>query len=118
MEDTVQIVQETKASLVEYLPKLATACQTIADRLQDVQETWIGLFEAMLEGVQWVTEALTGLQQVKAQEYDDLQVERILVVMKELLGALHNQDNVLLADLLQYELKPLLENYHANLAAK
>ncbi|MBL0385522.1 hypothetical protein JJB07_02570 [Tumebacillus sp. ITR2] len=111
MENTKQLVSETKESLQGYLPKLIHACEDIASQLQSSQDSWVPLFNALLEGVQWVMNAVTGIQSVQSEELSQLKLTRLQEVLVEVQEALTNQDMVLFPDLLEYELKPLLQTF-------
>lgn len=110
MNDVAELVQETKRSCLDYLPKLIGACEDLAERLQ-LGAHWLDLFQAFVDGLSWLNQAFHGIQALEPHEAEGVDVAPLKDVLAQLEGTLKNQDLVYLADVLQYELKPLLENY-------
>lgn len=108
MQDVQLLIDETKESLIEYLPKLANACQEVANLIQETQDSWLQLFEALLEGVEWVSNATAGIQKIVPEAFESTHHERLQQILQEMYTALSQQDMVLLPDLLLYELNPVL----------
>lgn len=104
------IVQETLESMIDYVPKLAAASEKIAIDIQTHQEGWIDTLLAYLEGLNWLVEAVAGLQRLDRFLLEDWNIELIKPHMDQMSEALEQNDFVSLCDLLQYELRPMLES--------
>ncbi|PWK16180.1 hypothetical protein [Tumebacillus permanentifrigoris] len=111
MNDVQVLVRETKESLADYLPNLIAACDQVAEKFQTGQEDWVELFQAVLEGINWVTGAVQGIRNVESTTLLGLELERVIELLQEVQAAMTNRDYVLFCDLLQYELKTLLQAY-------
>lgn len=106
----LQLVLETLETCEEYVPRLITATKDIAYHLQSGNEAaGIGLLEPVFEGIGWVIDAVHGIQQNRYPL--DIQVTEMQEVLKSLEEALEMRDYVLMADLFEYEIAPLLENW-------
>lgn len=102
------IIIETLDSLKEYTPRLKEASESIAESLQSGdQNKSVQQLPQFFEGIQWVVSAINGLK----QNGYDLSVDTLYLneFLKEIEEAIINQDYVLLADLLEYEISPILE---------
>lgn len=105
-----KLIKETLDSCIEYIPKLLKAVSNIVYNMQSGNEgEGISLMPNILEGLQWVIEAVHGMQQHGYLINIDIPVmtERL----RELQEALEIRDYVLIADIFEYEVSPLLENW-------
>ncbi|MFC4403535.1 hypothetical protein [Gracilibacillus xinjiangensis] len=78
------------------------------------EESW-GAFKNLSEGIQWLTELIIMVDRMKErpsnwQEFVDV-YHRLVGVITELADAVENQDAILIADLMNYEIKPLFEDF-------
>jgi hypothetical protein len=68
-------------------------------------------FESMLEGLQWLNRMLVFIKKTEEQLYTRYDFENVYLAIetevKNLKDAVTNQDNVLIADIIQYELIPI-----------
>ncbi|RKL68336.1 hypothetical protein CR203_07600 [Salipaludibacillus neizhouensis] len=105
-----QLIIETKKSLLEYIPRLIQGSESIGEALQSGEQ-----YKAMkqlpdlFEGIQWITSALKGIE--KNHYSFNINTAELNGNLKEMEDALKNQDFVLLADLLEYEISPILEDW-------
>lgn len=106
----LQLVLETLESCEEYIPKLISATSNIAFHLQSGNEAkGTELLEPVYEGIRWVIDAVNGIQlNGYPMDIDVSEMKEILVSMEE---ALEMRDYVLLADLFEYEMTPMLETW-------
>lgn len=103
-EEFVQIIKTYN----EYLERMHTAVGHICEDLQDSDYQELSMtMPVVVEGLAWVYEAATefvGLGKIAIEQYDSL---------KGLIGnlgeAMENHDLLLLHDLMEFELIPLLE---------
>ena len=105
-----QLVKETLESCLDYLPKLIRAVSEIPEMLQSGNEAaGIRLLPPVFDGLQWVMEAIQGMQRNGFLREVDL--GSLAKHFKELESALEIRDYVLIADLFEYEIEPVLEEW-------
>ncbi|KAF0996463.1 hypothetical protein [Geobacillus sp. TFV-3] len=112
MEEYIRDVFQTMHS---YLTRSLPEIERIIDEFYQTpsEDTWVR-FEQMLEGIQWIDQALYWL----AEHRNDTIDRQTLVCMREtlaeslrqLLQAVEADDAIFIADLIQYEIKPLLKD--------
>ena len=106
----LELVLETLETCKEYVPKLINAATTIANHFQSGNEAaGVELLEPVFEGIGWVIDAVNGIQQNRYQL--DIQLDEMKELLKSLEEALEIRDYVQMADLFEYEIAPLLENW-------
>ncbi|MHB1041768.1 MAG: hypothetical protein ACYC0Q_02910 [Eubacteriales bacterium] len=104
------LTEATLDSCREYIPRLIEAVSKIACDIQSGNETQgIRLIPVVFDGLQWLTEAIRGMQQIGFSIGIDLQ--DITGCFEQLEKALEIRDYVLTADLFEYEIGPALENW-------
>ncbi|AVX21685.1 MULTISPECIES: hypothetical protein [Carboxydocella] len=107
------LLNETMASLAEYLPKLIAGCQKIAEQFHTADEaSAMQLLPAAIEGLEWVITAVSELQ--KFGLLTEIDPSKLTMHFSELESALANRDYILLGDLLEYEIVPVLEEWLDN----
>ncbi|MFY0543159.1 hypothetical protein [Brevibacillus sp. H7] len=106
-----ELINETLESMKDYVPKLVAASEKIAQDIQSHQGGWVDIFIAYSEGMVWLTQAISGIQQLDQQILKDWDVAALAPLISQLNIALEQEDFVSLCDLLEYEMKPLLLSY-------
>ncbi|WML46083.1 hypothetical protein [Neobacillus sp. PS3-40] len=111
-----EIVIETLESLKEYLPQMVRGCQNTAENLQSGNEAVaLQIVPDIVEGLEWTLQAISG---VKANgQLQDIEISTLTQHFRELVSALEMGDYVLLADLLDYEVGPVLEDWLTNITS-
>ncbi len=110
--DTKLLENETIISLKEYLPKLDKGIRTCIELLRENNEIeGIRYLELIVEGLNWSIESITltmnsGLHAIKIDNIE---------FIKDMIASMENKDYGLLADLLEYEAMPLIQEWQANL---
>ncbi|WP_335378488.1 hypothetical protein [Bacillus sp. JJ1122] len=105
-----KIINETLQSLKDYIPKLLNANEQITELLQtDNEIEAFNLFLPVIEGLEWVAEALNSMQ--KLQQIEGFDTSGINNILQEVNKALEIRDFVLIADLFEYEINPILLNW-------
>lgn len=105
-----QLIIETIESMENYLPKLIKALEEMAEHFQNgAQNEAIHQLPTAFEGIEWIVSAINGLR--NNGYFIDLEVLTLNKFLIEVEDALKNQDYILLADLLEYEIKPILEEW-------
>ncbi|NGQ95637.1 hypothetical protein G3578_10775 [Brevibacillus sp. SYP-B805] len=110
-----ELIQETLESMRDYVPKLVGASEKIALDIQSQQGGWLDTMLAYLEGLGWLTLAVSGIQRLDQALLKNLNIEALAPLLEQVKEALEQTDYVLLCDLLQYEMKPLLESFEEEL---
>lgn len=102
--------------LNNYNPKLLTATDKMVKyfRVQQNDEA-LDLFISATDGFNWTLEVLSYTKHILEKQSFIVEVEKINEIFMEMTEALQNQDFVLLADLLEYEIYPLLEQVQTTL---
>ena len=105
----------------EYLEKLIPGIQKAADlfRMGNEQEAH-KFYLQILDGIDWFSPVVLNIvksrgNEVEGQSLEDRQ-ERLTGLMAQMLEANQNQDWVLLADLLEYEMIPFYEDWQETLS--
>ncbi|WP_186580807.1 hypothetical protein [Aquibacillus kalidii] len=105
-----KIVKETLISLQEYLPRLINGCSQVVDNLKEGDEgSGLRKMPSIVEGMQWVFEAVSGIQ--NNGFLHNIYLHSLKEHFKEVVKALEIGDYVLLADVLNYEILPVLEEW-------
>lgn len=100
-----------KKTGVEYLPKLSRGLTAITELMRNGNEAEGARFFAQAtEGLRWLVGLLTNISLVKASE-----IEKFGEDLNTLLTAWENEDYVLIADLLEYEMAPFVEQVNSAL---
>lgn len=105
-----QLLHDTLESCQEYIPKLIEAAGEVAYNFHSNSESEaLGWLPQILEGLQWVVDAIQGIQ--RCYNILAINIEELTAIFKELEQALECRDYVLTGDLLDYEIKPVLEKW-------
>ena len=109
------------ANAKEYLEKLIPGFQKAADlfRMGNEQEAH-KFYLQILDGIDWFSQVVLNIvksrgNQVEGQSLGDRQ-EKLTGLMAQMLEANQNQDWVLMADLLEYEMIPYYEDWQETLS--
>jgi hypothetical protein len=112
-----QFVHECMASASEYLSRALPEIERFTDQFYQGpdQHTW-STFLDFVEGLQWIQQMITAVNYVdisfpNKQFYQQMatDISKHLAILEE---GLQNQDYTLIADVIQYEVFPLLETFH------
>jgi predicted nucleic acid-binding Zn-ribbon protein len=98
---------ETLQTAYEYIENLKSGIEDLVDRYREGNET-SELFLDVIEGLRWIIEVMSLTKDIQVGEIDDNQLKE---KVREMLQALENKDNNLLADLFEYEVVEILEMY-------
>jgi hypothetical protein len=109
-----KLILETIDTLVQFIPKVIEKTLQTVEYFQIGQES-SGLKEIveLFDGYDWITQAITGLQVIGVSI--NFNITDLQSIFKEMEQVLNIQDFILLSDLLEYELCPVLETCHKEL---
>ncbi|AWO74730.1 MULTISPECIES: hypothetical protein [Geobacillus] len=107
-----EYIQDVLQTMHSYLLRALPEIERIIDEFYQTpsEDAWMR-FEQMLEGIQWIDQALYWLTEHPKHSLDRQALARIRETLAEqlrqLLEAVEAGDAILIADLIQYEIKPL-----------
>ncbi|MNM77367.1 hypothetical protein D3C81_892190 [compost metagenome] len=109
-------IVETELALADYLERFIPASRYIADYFYgDMNEEQWAEFTQLVEGLGWIVNSLRFLQILhENHEVLALQVLQMEALVKELGESLERAEYTFTADLLNYEITPLLEKMKIN----
>ncbi|MBO8159607.1 hypothetical protein [Thermosyntropha sp.] len=103
---------ELLESLENYVPKLINASSDMAENIQSGNEGKAFLIlKDYIEGIMWTVEAIDTIKSLGSQYLTEIELELLNDKLKCFEEAMLNQDYVLLADILEYEIKEVLSDY-------
>ena len=112
MDDNFKLMQETMESADEYIDRVHSTVGNMVYNLQGGREDKaISVCADLFEGIKWLLECFRltlPLQETKETIVSASDINPVTVQLEEALG---NKDYVLLGDLLEYELLPVMEGW-------
>jgi hypothetical protein len=97
-----------------YNNKLIPALEQVVEHLQQqAEDQALSLFIHCLEGIQWSLDVMILSRPYHKNMSFDVDAQKVQDILASLNESLENQDYVLMADILEYELIPLLKQFHA-----
>lgn len=104
------LIVETINSIKDYMPKLIVGCNNTIENLQRGNEAVaLQALPGIVEGLEWVLEAISGLKAIG--QLKEVQLVELTKHFQDLVSSLELNDYVLLADILDYEVSPVLNNW-------
>lgn len=101
---------ETLESAYDYIRRLCQGIEENIELYRSGRETEANeMFIQVVDGFTWVVDALALTRDAQADAIDFSNTKEIC---GEMIEALENKDTVLIADMLEYEVLPLLDNWH------
>lgn len=113
-----ELADQTLLSTGQYLQRALPELPSLVDGFYHgaAQENWEG-FEQLLDGLQWILRMLDYMNQSELNYRNQTDYENILIKIQQELGkletALQDRDMILIGDLLNFEIIPLLETLSA-----
>lgn len=113
-EEANKLLDEAIEDGMEYLPRLRNGLSEVAALLQEGREgEGINLFIDSIEGLEWFSSVLAAAVCFREGLVTDNDHENLAVryrhMLGDLLGAWENRDIVLIGDLLEFEIIPVIE---------
>lgn len=123
MQEITDLVNETIISTEEYIGKAIPLINKLGEEFynQANQKTWSQL-TYLFEGIQWIIQSLTQIDSIKNlssivndygiwNEYVQV-VSQLNNIIPELETAIISEDNILIADILLYEIIPVFKTMY------
>jgi predicted RNA-binding protein with EMAP domain len=104
--DTLKTVSEYTVNLINGIEKAVEYFQSGEDR------KGCELISPITEGIQWMSDALVVTKDIHEQ---DMNLQDMNEKLSEIVEALENEDYILIGDLFQYELIPLIDDIQKNI---
>lgn len=99
--------EELLQTVKEYSDKMINAIKTASEFFQSYDDArGSELMIQIVDGLQWFIEAVVSIEELK----NEIDIININDKFKEIVDAFENGDYVLIGDLLQYELLPIIED--------
>lgn len=116
MDENRQLMIETLEEMKNYIPKVLDAITGMVRNFQtDNEQDGIKVFDPFTEGIQWILEALSLTKDLQQELVMDIDITEINNTLKEMLEGWENGDYILISDLLEYEIYPLLKKWYEEL---
>jgi hypothetical protein len=104
-----EIIEEIIETSKAYLPRLIDGLQEIVKLFHEGKDQEaVSLFVRAVDGLEWFNSFLKGMQLANL-EIDSKKIISYPQIMKNLLNAWERQDFLLVSDIIEYELIPLIE---------
>lgn len=100
---------EALKSAKEYLPRLIGGVDSIVEFSQNGEyEKASSIILEASEGFQWIIDLIELTKDTIKEQVDQ---KELVEKFSEVVEALENEDHILVSDLFEYEVKPILEGY-------
>lgn len=94
----------------DYMNNLKDGIVNLANMIQEGKEQEaITIIPQIVDGIEWVVQVITLTKEVQKNE---IGVEALNDQLQEIIEALENEDYILVGDLFNYEILPILEDIH------
>lgn len=104
MENKIEVLKTAS----EYIVNLKISISKTAECLKSIQyEKGMAMIEPITEGLIWL---LMVVQNTRDVQKGEISIEEINEKLNEIVEAMQNEDDILVADLFEYELLPIIEN--------
>jgi len=106
---------ETTEAISEYFDRFLPSISQLSDHFygEITEENW-GAFSYFIEGLSWILKSIEFLQVISGQEAYSIHnkaLQELSKIVEDLETALEDEQYVVVGDLMQYELSPVLESY-------
>jgi len=94
----------------DYMNNLKNGIVNLANMIQEGKEQEaINIIPQVVDGIQWIVQAIGLTKEVQKNE---IAIAGLNEQLQEIIEALENEDYILVGDLFNYEILPILENIH------
>ncbi|NSL51788.1 hypothetical protein [Calidifontibacillus erzurumensis] len=111
-EKNQQLIQNTLHSLSDFLPKIANTCLSIADLFRANKDgEAFKYIQQFIEAIDWSIQAINGIKNLESSL--NIDTNEINEFLSEAKKGLELNDLVLIADMFEYEICPIIEKWIA-----
>ncbi len=107
MEQREQLFIETLKTTVEYMDKLIAGIEKFVQQSSDIH------LGNILEGLDWTIEAVGTINRYRENAIKEKNINDIL---NQMLEGIENNDDILIRDILEYEMVPILIDWRKSLS--
>lgn len=112
--DGINMKKEVLYTLENYLKRFIHGTEEIISLFRAGKETEaLKSMKDVIDGLKWMHDAITRTQDVQLKKIEVFNMKSYLL---EMVDALESMDYVLLCDLLEYEIIPILKNWEKDLS--
>ncbi|WP_425448033.1 hypothetical protein [Dethiothermospora halolimnae] len=105
----IKEMKEVLLGIYNYLNKLEKGIEDIIERYQDGDEGQANrMMVEVIDSMGWIIEGINSTGEIQKEE---IEVDKINEHLKEIIMAFENRDYVLLGDLLEYEINPIIDDW-------
>lgn len=113
MENHQNLKTEAYETAKKYMSKLVGGIDLAVSYVhQNDEDRFIDIFMQIIDGMEWLNEALTLTKDIQEGELEPSELQEKL---PDLLEALENKDYILIGDILDYEIKPIILKWSGQL---
>lgn len=114
------LILESLQEMNEYIVKLKSGIEGAVNMFQDDNERDAMIkMEEISDGLEWIYNILESAEALKKIDYKEIEFTNVLEkfrnILPEILESLENKDNIMLSDLLNYELSPVIDEIAKNI---
>ena len=103
------LMRETLETANEYIEKMIEGIGSFNSyMLNNEPSKALELWPNILEGLEWIVQAVSLTKPIQEK---DMNVEELIEILPDLLDAYENGDMILVSDILDYEIKPVLQKW-------
>lgn len=108
------LILESFQEMSEYIVRLKYGIKEAVSMLQeDSERDAMTKLEEIANGIDWIFNILESAERLNKVDYKDMEFsntfDKFKSILPEILESLENKDNIMLSDLLNYELTPIIE---------
>ncbi|QXM05173.1 hypothetical protein [Crassaminicella indica] len=109
MKEQEILVKETTEELNTYLPKMINGIENFVEYvMQSKEQDAQKLLPVIFEGLEWIAQAIYLKNRIKQ---GTMKEQELVEKLPLLIDAYENRDFILISDILDYEIKPILEKW-------
>ncbi|UNL84781.1 hypothetical protein [Priestia koreensis] len=104
------LIKDNVDFLKDYLPKITYFIDLLVDFLAKNQESEaFEILPQIIEGLSWSIKSMSSLERVG--EIENIEIEKLNGFLNEIRGAMETNDYVLVSDLFEYEITPIVQQW-------
>lgn len=105
----IKEMKEVLLGIYNYLNKLENGIEDIIEKYQAGDEGQGNrMMIQVIDSMAWIIEGISSTREIQEEKID---VDKINEHLKEIITAFENRDYILLGDLLEYEINPIIDDW-------
>lgn len=116
MENYMELQKENLKTAADYIVKINLGIDTIVDKFNGgLEEVAVDLSVQLIEGLRWLIDSFRLTKELQDRCGVEIDYKNANDIFFDITEAFENSDYVLISDLLEYELKPITEQWQDKL---